>query len=97
MEFLIIQVPLVIGGGKTWWVFSQWCHSQLFLQYLKGQIVFFSTTVISDLSVLPWDIPTGLELIKHSALRFISAWQFLRIMTVAVLTLVFLEFNGIAF
>lgn len=63
----------------------------------KGSNSVFSTTVISDLSVLPWDIPTGLELIKHSALRFISAWQFLRIMTVAVLTLVFLEFNGIAF
>lgn len=41
VEFWIIQVPLVIGGSKTWWFFSQWCHSQLFLQYLKGQIVFF--------------------------------------------------------
>lgn len=30
-------------------------------------------------------------------LRFISAWQVLRIMRLAVLTLVFLEFNGIAF
>lgn len=40
MEFLIIQVPLVIGGSKTLIVFSQWCHSQILLQYLKGQVVF---------------------------------------------------------
>lgn len=40
VEFLIIQVPLVIGGSKTLRVCSQWCHSQILLQYLKGQVVF---------------------------------------------------------
>lgn len=38
----ILDYPSAFG---CWWqqdlmIFSQWCHSQLLLQYLKGQVVF---------------------------------------------------------
>lgn len=38
----ILDYPSAFGH---WWqqdlmVFSQWCHSQILLQYLKGQVVF---------------------------------------------------------
>lgn len=50
----ILDYPSAFGH---WWqqdlmVFSQWCHSQILLQYLKGQVVFLYHS-FSNLSILP--------------------------------------------
>lgn len=55
-QCVILDYPSAFGH---WWqqdlmVFSQWCHSQILLQYLKGQVVFLYCYYF-NLSILPWE------------------------------------------